>query len=87
MTSRPCKTTFSDDTHPDDLHRNQKGRPQMMRFKTVQVDGVELFYREAGEPGNPKLVLLGGFPSSSHQWRELLPALAAITRRSTIPSA
>ena len=48
-----------------------------MRFKTADVDGVELFYREAGEPGSPKIVLLGGFPSSSHQWRELLPALAA----------
>ena len=38
-----------------------------MKFKTVAVDGVELFYREAGDPGNPKVVLLGGFPSSSHQ--------------------
>jgi pimeloyl-ACP methyl ester carboxylesterase len=49
----------------------------MTRFKTAVVDGVELFYREAGELGKPKLVVLGGFPSSSHQWRELLPALAA----------
>jgi pimeloyl-ACP methyl ester carboxylesterase len=48
-----------------------------MRHKTANVDGVELFYREAGEVGNPKIVLFGGFPSSSHQWRELLPALAA----------
>jgi len=46
------------------------------KFKTVTVDGVELFYREAGDPGNPKVVLLGGFPSSSHQWRNLMPALA-----------
>lgn len=48
-----------------------------MRHKTANVDGVELFYREAGEVGNPKIVLFGGFPSSSHQWRALLPALAA----------
>lgn len=48
-----------------------------MRYKTANIDGVELFYREAGEVGNPKIVLFGGFPSSSHQWRELLPALAA----------
>ena len=47
-----------------------------MKFKTVSVDGVELFYRESGDPGNPKVVLLGGFPSSSHQWRNLMPALA-----------
>jgi pimeloyl-ACP methyl ester carboxylesterase len=48
-----------------------------MRFKTVEVEGVELFYREAGQPGDPKIVLLGGFPSSSHQWRNLIPPLAA----------
>jgi pimeloyl-ACP methyl ester carboxylesterase len=35
-----------------------------------------VFYREAGDPGSPKLLLLGGFPSSSHQFRNLLPALA-----------
>jgi pimeloyl-ACP methyl ester carboxylesterase len=48
----------------------------MTKFKTVSVLGLEVFYREAGEPGRPKLVLLGGFPSSSHQFRNLLPALA-----------
>jgi len=47
-----------------------------MKFETVTVDGVELFYREAGDPGKAKVVLLGGFPSSSHQWRNLMPALA-----------
>jgi pimeloyl-ACP methyl ester carboxylesterase len=47
-----------------------------MKSKTVTVDGVELFYREAGDPSNPKVVLLGGFPSSSNQWRNLMPALA-----------
>jgi pimeloyl-ACP methyl ester carboxylesterase len=45
-------------------------------FHTLGVAGTQVFYREAGEPGAPKLVLLGGFPSSSHQWRDLLPALA-----------
>jgi pimeloyl-ACP methyl ester carboxylesterase len=44
--------------------------------KTVDVDGLSLFYREAGDPSNPKLVLLGGFPASSHQFRNLIPALA-----------
>lgn len=34
------------------------------------------FFREAGQPGAPKLVLLHGFPSSSHQYRSLIPALA-----------
>jgi pimeloyl-ACP methyl ester carboxylesterase len=47
-----------------------------MRFNTIEVDGLNIFYREAGTPGAPKLVLLHGFPASSHQYRNLLPALA-----------
>lgn len=47
-----------------------------MRFKTIEVDGVKVFYREAGREGLPKLVLLHGFPASSHQYRNLMPALA-----------
>ena len=46
-----------------------------IRSATVDVDGLSIFYREAGEAGNPKLVLLHGFPSSSHQYRDLIPAL------------
>src|SRR5262245_46345558 len=47
-----------------------------MRTGTIDVGGLNVFYREAGRPGNPKLVLLHGFPASSHQYRNLLPALA-----------
>jgi pimeloyl-ACP methyl ester carboxylesterase len=47
-----------------------------MQYKTVSVNGVNVFYREAGTPGAPKLVLLHGFPSSSHQYRNLMAALA-----------
>jgi pimeloyl-ACP methyl ester carboxylesterase len=46
-----------------------------VRMGTVDVEGVNLFYREVGKPGNPKLVLLHGFPASSHQYRNLIPAL------------
>ena len=45
-------------------------------FKTVEVDGLNIAYREAGDPKNPKLVLLHGFPSSSHQYRNLMRELA-----------
>ncbi len=48
----------------------------MTTFHTAQVDGLNVFYRQAGDPTNPKLLLLGGFPSSSHQFRNLMPALA-----------
>ncbi|CAM5477062.1 alpha/beta hydrolase [Streptomyces spiroverticillatus] len=47
-----------------------------MRYRTVDVDGVEVFYREAGDPSRPALVLLHGFPSSSHMYRRLLAELA-----------
>ncbi|TCC49188.1 alpha/beta fold hydrolase [Kribbella capetownensis] len=49
---------------------------RLTKFRTVSAGGLEVFYREAGEPGAPKLLLLGGFPSSSYQFRNLMPALA-----------
>jgi pimeloyl-ACP methyl ester carboxylesterase len=47
----------------------------MTTFRTVTAGGLEVFYREAGDPSAPKLLLLGGFPSSSHQFRNVLHAL------------
>jgi pimeloyl-ACP methyl ester carboxylesterase len=48
----------------------------MVEHRTAQVDGLTVFYREAGQVDAPKLLLLGGFPASSHQFRNLIPALA-----------
>jgi pimeloyl-ACP methyl ester carboxylesterase len=45
-------------------------------YRTVEVDGIDVFYREAGGAGAPKLVLLHGFPTSSHMFRDLIPLLA-----------
>src|ERR1700732_1747377 len=47
-----------------------------MYFKTADVAGLRLFYREAGDPSKPTIVLLHGFPSSSHQFHDLIPRLA-----------
>ncbi|ABC80324.1 alpha/beta fold hydrolase [Anaeromyxobacter dehalogenans] len=47
-----------------------------VRYRTATVDGVEVFYREAGRPGAPAVLLLHGFPTSSHMFRNLIPALA-----------
>ena len=47
-----------------------------MLFKNTEIDGLNIFYREAGDQTSPKLVLLHGFPASSHQYRNLIPALA-----------
>lgn len=41
-------------------------------FGTLKVDGLNIAYREAGDPASPKLVLLHGFPASSHQYRDLI---------------
>lgn len=45
-------------------------------YHTQTVDDVEVFYRQAGAADAPVLLLLHGFPSSSHQYRELMPLLA-----------
>jgi pimeloyl-ACP methyl ester carboxylesterase len=47
-----------------------------VRFHTATVHGRTVFYREAGDPALPAIVLLHGFPSSSHMFRDLIPALA-----------
>lgn len=47
-----------------------------LSYRTVDVDGLPIFYREAGAAGAPKLLLLHGFPSSSHMFRDLIPLLA-----------
>lgn len=50
------------------------------KHRTVQADGVELFYREAGRKDAPALLLLHGFPSSSHSFREVMSPLAEVAR-------
>lgn len=45
-------------------------------FHTVSADGVDIFYREAGPADAPVILLMHGFPSSSHMYRELMPLLA-----------
>jgi pimeloyl-ACP methyl ester carboxylesterase len=49
---------------------------QSASYHTMQVDGTALFYREAGDPGKPTILLLHGFPSSSHMFRDLIRPLA-----------
>lgn len=48
--------------------------PQLLN-KTIMIDGVEIFYREAGDPVNPSILLLHGFPSSSVMFKNLMIAL------------
>ncbi|OBZ16187.1 hydrolase [Bacillus sp. FJAT-27264] len=47
----------------------------MTTYHSVEVEGLEVFYRKAGNPNKPVIVLLHGFPSASHMFRELIPVL------------
>ncbi|MFG2066531.1 alpha/beta fold hydrolase [Micromonospora tulbaghiae] len=51
---------------------------QKIRHRHADVDGLKVFLREAGRPGDPAVLLLHGFPSSSHTFREVMPALAEV---------
>ena len=47
-----------------------------IHYRTAKVDGRNVFYREAGSQGLPKLLLLHGFPTAGHMFRDLIPLLA-----------
>jgi len=47
-----------------------------IKYRAVEIDSFKVFYREAGAPGAPKLLLLHGFPSAGHMFRDLIPLLA-----------
>ena len=47
-----------------------------IKYRAVEIDALKVFYREAGAPGAPKLLLLHGFPSAGHMFRDLIPLLA-----------
>ncbi|UIN35083.1 alpha/beta fold hydrolase [Methylobacterium oryzae] len=47
-----------------------------IRYRSADVDGFRIAFREAGRPGAPKLLLLHGFPSAGHMFRELIPLLS-----------
>lgn len=47
-----------------------------VRYKTTRVNGLDIFYREAGAKIGPTILLLHGFPTSSQMFRNLIPLLA-----------
>jgi len=54
----------------------RKNAVPTITYRTVEVDALKVFYREAGAPNAPKLLLLHGFPSAGHMFRDLIPLLA-----------
>lgn len=55
------------------IHKESRA---VTHYRTAIVDGHKVFYREAGDPEAPSLLLLHGFPTSSHMFRDLIPLLA-----------
>lgn len=54
---------------------NAVNENSVVRYGKENVGGLDIFYREAGSPSNPAVVLLHGFPTSSHMYREVLRSL------------
>jgi pimeloyl-ACP methyl ester carboxylesterase len=64
--------------HPRPVHAAdpKPAVPPKVAYRTVKIDGLDIFYREAGRKDAPTVLLLHGFPASSHMFRNLIPALA-----------
>src|SRR5262249_28485097 len=52
------------------------GKMTKIAYRRIAVDSIEIFYREAGRSNAPAILLLHGFPSASHMFRDLIPRLA-----------
>ena len=63
-------------SEPVATSKRAAGAMPVTHHKTATIDGVKIFYREAGPDGAPVVLLLHGFPTSSHMFRNLIPALA-----------
>ena len=50
--------------------------PTQVLHRTIKIDNLDIFYREAGPKNAPTILLLHGFPTSSHMFRNVIPALA-----------
>ena len=68
-----CGTLDSSTKADAVVHTNNYGE---VMYKSMDINGVEIAYREAGDPKKPTIVLLHGFPSSSHQYRKVLASLS-----------
>ncbi|WP_420572134.1 alpha/beta fold hydrolase [Kordia sp.] len=72
-----CQTTEKNSTEKQKkmTHTEITTTTNDVNYKTIKVNNVNIAYREAGNPENPTIVLLHGFPASSHQYRKVLQSL------------
>ena len=69
-------TPLSAQTTESNLEPGADNRMTDVRFRSMEIQGIDIAYREAGDPSKPALLLLHGFPTSSHMYRELIPKLS-----------
>lgn len=69
-------TTLSAQAAGSSLEPAADNRITDVRFRSMEIQGINIAYREAGDPSKPAILLLHGFPTSSHMFRELIPQLA-----------
>lgn len=70
-TALPAATTTDTSAQANGCHPLAQ-----VRYRTVEIEGVDVFYREAGSPEAPAVLLLHGFAASSYMFRDLIPKLA-----------
>ena len=75
LSTLPWSPTVPADTEAEPVAKASPTTRQTLH-KTVEIDGVKVFYREAGPADAPTILLLHGFPTSSHMFRNLIPALS-----------
>jgi len=63
-------TPSADPQHTTDANSS----PPVTHYRMATVDGIDIFHREAGPANGPAIVLLHGFPTSSHMFRNLIPS-------------
>lgn len=66
-----CGTKTNNDMQP-----TKHAAMTQTKFKTIQINGLDIFYREAGDRSNPTILFLHGFPSSSYMYRDVMNDLA-----------
>ena len=71
-----CNTPKTENTQTETSKETSLFLPTPTTYNYKKVKDVTLFYREAGDPSKPTIVLLHGYPSSSHSYRNLIPMLA-----------
>jgi pimeloyl-ACP methyl ester carboxylesterase len=76
LTSQPGPTVRGSADAVDEKLPVTRNETHKVAYRTKKIDGLDVFYREAGPKDAPGVLLLHGFPTSSHMYRNLIPALS-----------